>query len=667
MKGFGLQPSTESAGRRVFCLGVLPWMLMLIAGLVQADWVDPDTPLEARTTEPYNAKPPNLHYGGGSHGSSSSKDNTKSPPTTSPAPTESAAPSETPSSSPTMYPTYVPRTFKLVFSDEFNVEGRELRDGGDPRWTALDKNDYTNDALHYYSPNNAQIRNGHLVITSEATDTEIIGFDDQKLKKTRVTKHFRSAMVQSWNKFCFTGGIIEAEVQLPGKPYVGGLWPALWMLGNLARHTYVGSSEHMWPWSSLVCTAKARDAQKLNGCQHIAHYGMHNFLGRGAPEIDIFEAQPGNVRANVGPFLKSSVGQPFASASFQVAPGRPTNRPGPGEWPGPGQWYSGLIGGPNASLNINFYGNYNHFNADSKKSQDYWSDAISYNRQLNASYFNAPHVFRLEWDVPTHNSAGYLHWFLDGELVLAIKGETLIQAGLGSSISSEPSYLLMNTAISKQWGFPLKCPVDCKCKDFDCHSDEWQMQCGFSDGFCDMMTNDTPEYKINWLRVYQDPSNPVHKVGCSTPERPTRRFIEGHAELYKEEKDAVPLLPIQRGGGVCDVSVNGTVAAACGGPTRGRCTKGRLCSCFPNWTGPHCLSHAGVDNIIYDEPDSISDLGFVPPAVVPKFLVVAFAGLTALLIAALVWKRRFDGWTAIPDADPIIRNNVRPAGRGALI
>ena len=29
-------------------------------------------------------------------------------------------------------------------------------------------------------------------------------------------RHFKSGMLQSWNKFCFTGGIIEVDVQFPG-------------------------------------------------------------------------------------------------------------------------------------------------------------------------------------------------------------------------------------------------------------------------------------------------------------------------------------------------------------------------------------------------------------------------------------------------------------------
>lgn len=33
-------------------------------------------------------------------------------------------------------------------------------------------------------------------------------------------------MIQSWNKFCITGGIVEFSAKLPGDPTVGGLWPA---------------------------------------------------------------------------------------------------------------------------------------------------------------------------------------------------------------------------------------------------------------------------------------------------------------------------------------------------------------------------------------------------------------------------------------------------------
>jgi hypothetical protein len=52
-----------------------------------------------------------------------------------------------------------------------------------------------------------------------------------------------------------------------------------------------------------------------------------------------------------------------------------------------------------------------------------------------------------------------------------------------------------------------------------------------------MLQAKAPEMKVNWVRVYQDPKDPWQKVGCSTPERPTRKYIEAHAKLYKQDSD----------------------------------------------------------------------------------------------------------------------------------
>jgi len=109
----------------------------------------------------------------------------------------------------------------------------------------------------------------------------------------------------------------------------------------------------------------------------------------------------------------------------------------------------------------------------------------------------------------------------------------------GSTISTEPMYIIMNTAISTEWGFPSKCPGGCPCKDYDCNSKKFGETCGFSAHFCDMMTNKTniPTYNVNWVRVYQDPDNPKQKVGCSTPERPSKTYIKAHEEKYKTVDD----------------------------------------------------------------------------------------------------------------------------------
>jgi len=355
-------------------------------------------------------------------------------------------------------------------------------------------------------------------------------------------------------------------------------------------------------------------------------------------------------------FLRSPVGQPFMSASFQVAPGRPSFRPGPGYWPGPGQWYDGLTGGKNTSLNIGFYGNYNHFRGDlHPERSDYWSDAISYNRQLDESHFNGTHTYRLEWDVPTEDKDGYLHWYLDGDLILSMNGTGVRNAGTGSEISTEPMYILLNTAVSSQWGFPLECPNGCKCKKFDCHSKDYAERCGFPEGFCEMMTAaDKPQYKINYVRVYQNADMEEQKVGCSTPERPTRRYIEGHEKLYKSSYDDRPLKGVARGRGTCDPRANGESRQACGGPSRGRCTQGRVCECKNGWSGPHCLASDGFDDILWDQPDRISDVGFIPPQMIPNGLLFGFTIIAIVFLITLQWRTRMAGWTPIPDVDRLV-------------
>ena len=293
-------------------------------------------------------------------------------------------------------------------SDEFNIPGRTFSDGDDPMWTSIDKNDYTNEALHYYSPDNTYTNDqGQLVVRTTADDTVVVGQDDVNKKKKRVTKHFKSSMMQSWNKFCFTGGIIEAEAEFPGDSETGGLWPAFWLLGNLARHTFVDTSNNIWPWSKTeppqTCSPHEMNAQKLSGCKKTSHFDLNPGVGRGAPEIDIYEIQAGDVKHNTGIYSHMSVGQPLMSSSYQLAPGKSYKRPGAGTWPGPDEWYQGLKFGRNTTMNIGFYGNYNHFKDAPDPTYDYWSDAISFNRQLTDEHWKGPHVYRLEWELPDEN------------------------------------------------------------------------------------------------------------------------------------------------------------------------------------------------------------------------------------------------------------------------
>ncbi len=212
-------------------------------------------------------------------------------------------------------------------------------------------------------------------------------------------------------------------------------------------------------------------------------------------------------------------------------------------------------------------------------------------------------------------------------------------------------YIIMNTAVSKSWGFPIldNCPSNCECKKYDCLSKKFTDTCGFPAGFCDMLTNKTnlPEYKVNYIRVYQNKKDPKQKVGCSTPERPTKAYIEGHEKLYKKKTDYQPLLEIEKGGGACTRDLEGESSENCGGSSRGLCTPDRVCKCRSAWTGPHCLSSTGFDPVQYERKDGFKDLEFTGPMMMWSGLYVGLMIMVGLVIIAPTFRRKMDGWKPI--------------------
>ena len=196
-----------------------------------------------------------------------------------------------------------------MMSDEFNRDGRTFEDGADPLWTSMDKNDEDRGtdtmALEFYNSSNVWTAEGNLVIRTSTGKTEWVGLDPYQSSATKkkvdtFVKNFKSGMIQSWNKFCFTGGIFEIRVKLPGTSMNGGLWPAAWLLGNLGRATYEASNNLMWPWSFTECDRHKQEAQKISGCDITSHYAMNPKQGRGATEIDVLEIMAGET-GTLGP------------------------------------------------------------------------------------------------------------------------------------------------------------------------------------------------------------------------------------------------------------------------------------------------------------------------------------------------------------------------------
>lgn len=218
------------------------------------------------------------------------------------------------------------KDYQLVFSDEFETDGRTFHPGDDPFWEAVDLHYWPTGDFEWYDPSQAITKDGSLVLEMREMPTH--GLD------------FRSGMLQSWNKMCFSkNAYIEVRVMLPGNTKIGGFWPGAWTMGNLGRPGYGATTEGTWPYSYDACDVGALPNQTrpdgsgpeaalttgggpggalsfLPGqrwsactCKGEDHPGPDVSRGRGSPEIDIIEAQIN---------LEQQMGD--VSQSLQVAP-----------------------------------------------------------------------------------------------------------------------------------------------------------------------------------------------------------------------------------------------------------------------------------------------------------------------------------------------------------
>ncbi|KAG7401634.1 hypothetical protein PHYBOEH_000166 [Phytophthora boehmeriae] len=282
--------------------------------------------------------------------------------------------------------------YDLIFSDEFNSSKRTFESGFDSKWTAVDIRDTTNMGQHYFLPQAVQVDKGTLIITTS------------KPKERYRGSKYVSGSVQTWNKFCYTGGFVEVRAILPGKWGIPGTWPAIWIMGNIGRAPFLGSQDGTWPWSFDVCAPSVEKAekvkQKINACGNLTNkhdkesypemYGLNPFQGRGATEIDVIEAQ---IRARDEP--------------------------------------------------ADYYG-------------DLGLDSISALTQLQPDAFRAYHLYRLDW---SPGPEGYIRWWMDGNFMFEIPGSALNKWVGGVPprlIPVEPSYLILSTAVSEKFSPPCQ-------------------------------------------------------------------------------------------------------------------------------------------------------------------------------------------------------------------
>ncbi|CCE62970.1 hypothetical protein TPHA_0D03340 [Tetrapisispora phaffii CBS 4417] len=362
--------------------------------------------------------------------------------------------------------------WKLVFSDEFNAVGRTFYDGDDQFWTAPDIHyDATKD-LEWYTPDAVTTANGTLSLRMDAYRNHDL--------------YYRSGMVQSWNKMCFTEGALEISAKLPNYGKVTGLWPGLWTMGNLARPGYLASTEGVWPYSYQACDAgitpnqSSNDGisylpgQKLNSCTCDGEDHPNQGTGRGAPEIDLLEGEVDTV-----------IGVGLASQSLQVAP-----------------------------YDIWYIPDYNFIeihNFTTTTMNSYcggpFQQAVSAVTTLNTSWYEfgpeAGYYQKFAIEYLNDKDAGYIKWFVGDNPTMTLHSWALHPNGNidWRPISKEPMSIIMNMGISNNWAY-----IDWQAIYFPV------------------------TFRIDYVRLYQ-PSDSI-SLTCDPDDYPTYDYIQEHLNAY---------------------------------------------------------------------------------------------------------------------------------------
>lgn len=383
--------------------------------------------------------------------------------------------------------------WQLVFSDEFEVEGRTFWPGDDPYWEAVNLHYWQTNDLEWYYPDQVTTRNGSLEITLSEREMNNLSFT--------------SGLLSTWNKFCFTGGMVLASVSLPGTNDVSGLWPAVWSMGNLGRVGYGASLEGMWPYSYDACDVGTAPNQTVNGapaaavtgnpydnsplsylpgqrlsrctCKGESHPGpMHSdgtYVGRSAPEIDVFESQV---------ILQGQVSQSAQWAPMNYAY----------QWSNLSQNYK--IPNPDVTqLNSYLGGVY----------QQSTSGVTNTNQNCYTQKTGCFSTYGYQYKPGYSADGGYISWITNDVVGWTLDAGALVADPVTQisdrPIPQEPMYLITNLGISENFQ-----TVD----------------------FTNLIFPAT--MRIDWIRVYQ-PQGSIN-IGCDPKDFPTAAYINEYIEAY---------------------------------------------------------------------------------------------------------------------------------------
>jgi beta-glucanase (GH16 family) len=143
--------------------------------------------------------------------------------------------------------------YKLVFSDEFNQEGRNFDGGRDARWRGVTKPAAGSAQAHFYNASGEWLSTGGgaLRLRAGPVEAQWMAWLDSARAVVPHSRPYTSAMLSGWNQVCFTGGVVEVRAKLP----FGDLRvrPQLGLMGNLGSVANDASLAGVWPWSYDQC------------------------------------------------------------------------------------------------------------------------------------------------------------------------------------------------------------------------------------------------------------------------------------------------------------------------------------------------------------------------------------------------------------------------------
>ncbi|KAI0250774.1 glycoside hydrolase family 16 protein [Lactifluus subvellereus] len=374
-------------------------------------------------------------------------------------------------------------SWNLIFSDEFNTDGRTFWPGDDPFWEAVDLHYWPTSDLEWYNPQAITTEGGKLVITMTEQNTHNL--------------NFQSGMLQSWNKFCFTTGYVEVSLSLPGDSKTPGFWPAAWTMGNIGRAGYGATTDGTWPYTYAACDVGTLPNQTLNGqpaaaeglsylpgqrlssctCPGSDHPGPSTSVGRGAPEIDILEA-----------LIDMAVFEGQVSQSLQVAP------------------FNYQYEFNNASSVTSIQGSSTVFNP--YKGAQYQQAVSALSHISSSDYGGSGYAtFAYEWWTdPKTRTDGYIQWYSEGKptwktTYASLAGDSA--TGISNRIiPEEPVYLILNLGMAPNF----------QAQDF-------------------MHLQFPGKMYVDYIRVYQR-SDVANGIGCDPPSHPTATYIKNHLNAY---------------------------------------------------------------------------------------------------------------------------------------